>query len=159
MKRYSLSQILLHWIVALLVLAQVLNDDAIARVWRALRHDPAAIPGALAQAHVWIGVLVLVLVVWRLGLRLTRGAPPPPADEPRPLRIAAVATQLLLYALLLAVPLSGLAAWFGGVRPAAGLHEALKLPLLALVALHFAGALYQQVVRRSDVLARMLSPG
>jgi cytochrome b561 len=158
-KSYSLSQILLHWIVALLVLAQILNDEAIAQTWRALRNDPLAAPGALARAHAWIGVAILLLVVWRLALRLFRGAPPPPAGEPRPLRLAATATHVLLYAILLALALSGIAAWFGGVRPAADVHELLKLPLLALVALHFAGALYQQVVRRSDVLARMISPG
>jgi cytochrome b561 len=158
-KTYSLPQILLHWIVALLVLAQILNDDAIARAFRALRRDPDAVPGALAQAHVWIGVAILLLVLWRLVLRLVRGAPPPPADEPAVLRFVAAATHLLLYGILLALTFSGIAAWFGGVRPAAGLHETLKLPLLALVALHVAGAFYQQFVRRSGVFARMLSPG
>ncbi len=159
MKSYSLSQILLHWIVALLVLVQILNDDAIGRAFRALRRDPAAVPGAIAQMHVYIGIAVLVLVLWRLALRFTRGVPRPPADEPRFLRLAAVATHVLLYGLLLAIPLTGLAAWFGGSRQAAELHEAMKLPLIALVALHVAGALYQQVVRRNGVLARMVSPG
>jgi cytochrome b561 len=158
-KTYSLPQILLHWIVALLVLAQILNDDAIARAFRALRRDPAAVPGALAQAHVWIGVAILLLVVWRLALRFTRGVPPPPAGEPAVLRFLAITTHLLLYGILLALPLTGIAAWFGGIRPAADLHETLKLPLLALVALHVAGALYQGAIRRSDVLARMFSPG
>ena len=159
MKTYSLPQILLHWIVALLVLAQILNDDAIARAFRALRRDPTAVPGTLAQAHVWAGVAILLLVLWRLALRFTRGVPPPPAGEPAVLRFLAITTHFLLYGILLALTLSGIAAWFGGIRPAAELHETLKLPLLALVALHVAGALYQGAVRRSEVLGRMFSPG
>ncbi|MFO1209390.1 MAG: cytochrome b/b6 domain-containing protein [Amaricoccus sp.] len=155
MKSFSLPQILLHWIVALLVLLQFLNDDAVGRALRALRRDGTP-PGFLASAHVYVGIAILALALWRLALRRTRGAPPPPADEPPLLRLAAAATHALLYLLLLALPLSGLAAWYGGVRPAAGLHETLKPVLLGVVALHVAGALYQAFVLRSDVVARMV---
>ena len=48
MKSFSLPQILLHWIVALLVLLQFLNDDAVGRALRALRRDGTP-PGFLAS--------------------------------------------------------------------------------------------------------------
>ena len=112
-----LPQILLHWIVALLVLAQILNDDAIGRAFRALRRDPAAVPDALAQAHVWIGVTILLLVVWRLGLRFTRGAPPPPADEPAVSASSPSRPTSSSTASSSPCTLSGIAAWFGGIRP------------------------------------------
>lgn len=83
-KGYSLAQISLHWIIALLVLAQFLNDDAIGAAWRAIRRGAAEVPGGvLVTAHVVAGIAILALVLWRLGLRLTRGAPPAPPTSPR----------------------------------------------------------------------------
>ena len=156
---FSLSQILLHWIVALLVLAQYLNDDAIGAAWRAVRRGSEVPGGVLATAHVVVGCAILVLVAWRIGLRLTRGAPTPPDDEPLLLRAVSATTHLLLYALLLVLPLSGLAAWFGGIGGAIGVHRLMESLLLPLVGLHVCGALYQALVLRSDVVARMIRPG
>ena len=67
--------------------------------------------------------------------------------------------HLLLYALLLVLPLSGLAAWFGGIGGAIGVHRLMESLLLPLVGLHVCGALYQALVLRSDVVARMIRPG
>lgn len=158
-KGYSATQIGLHWAVALLVLVQFLNNGAIGAAWRALRRGDAEVPGGfLVAAHVFVGIAILVFALWRITLRVTRGAPPAPAEEPRPLRLIAAATHGLLYLLLLAVPFSGLAAWFGGVAPAAGAHEVLKTALMLIVFLHIAGALYQRFVLKSDVVTRMLRP-
>ncbi len=158
-KGYSATQIALHWAIALLVLAQFLNDEAIGAAWRALRRGDAEVPGGfLVTAHVFVGVAILLFSLWRIALRVTRGAPPAPAEEPRPLRLLAAATHGLLYLLLLAVPLSGLAAWFGGVGTAADAHEVLKTALMLIVFLHIAGALYQRFVLKNDVVSRMLRP-
>lgn len=156
---YSPTQIALHWTVALLVLAQFVNDDAIGAAWRALARGAAEVPGGfLVTAHVAGGIAILAFALWRIGLRLTRGTPPAPPEEPRVLRIVAALTHGALYLLLLLVPLSGLAAWFGSVREAAGAHETLKTLLMLAVFLHVAGALFQQFVLRSDVVARMVRP-
>lgn len=156
---FSLSQILLHWIVALLVLAQYLNDDAIGTAWRALRRGEEVPANALATAHVVVGCALLALVAWRIALRFARGVPTPPDDEPLILRAVAAATHFLLYALLLVLPLSGIAAWFGGVEQAIDAHRLMEGLLLPLVGLHVCGALYQRFVLRSYVLARMTRPG
>lgn len=156
---YSRTQIALHWTVALLVLAQFLNSDAIGSAWRAVRQRAETVPsGPLVTAHVVAGIAILLLAVWRITLRLRRGAPPPPAEEPRALRIVAAATHGSLYLLLLLVPLSGMTAWFGNVGAAGDVHEALKTLLLLAVALHVVGALYQAFVLRSDVMRRMVPP-
>jgi cytochrome b561 len=102
--------------------------------------------------------LVLLLALARIYLRMTRGAPAPPADEPRLMQLAAEGVHMLIYALLLLLPLSGSVAWFVGVEASADVHEWLKNVLLAAIALHVSGALFQHFVRRSDVLMRMLSP-
>lgn len=157
-KGFSRAQIVLHWTVALLVLVQFLNDDAIGAAWRAFRRATGEAPSAAAYAHMVVGATILALVLWRLALRLSRGAPAAPADEPRPLRLVAAATHAGLYLALLAVAASGLTAWLGGVEVAAEAHEALTTVLLGLVLLHVAGVLYQRFVLKSDVLARMVRP-
>lgn len=154
--RFSPLQIALHWTVALLVLAQYLNDDAIGRAWRATLREGATTLGPAAWAHILAGIAILALAVWRLVLRARRPAQPLPADEPALLRHAARATHALLYALLILLPLSGLAAFYGGVRAAGAAHEVMKTLLILLVALHVAGALFQQFVLRSGALSRMV---
>lgn len=158
-KGYSALQIGLHWAVAGLVLIQFLVADAIEEAWDAMHGEAAAAEPAngLAYAHILFGWAIFVLVAWRIWLRLTRGAPKPPANEPAVLKMAAHATHGLLYLLLLGLPLSGSAAWFLGVEPAAEVHVVGKTVLLILVGLHIAGALYQRFVLRSDVMSRMLS--
>ncbi len=156
---YSLTQIALHWTIAVLVLLQFLNDEAIGTAWRALRRGTEPPADILATAHIYVGVAILALVLWRIVLRLTRGAPPPPASEPRPLQIAAAATHGLLYLLLLALPVSGLVGWYGGVGSAGEVHELMKTVLMLLIFLHIAGALYQRFVLKTDVVTRMIRPG
>ena len=156
-ERYTRAQIVLHWLVALLVLAQYLNHDAIGSAWSAIRRGLQDVPGGpLVAAHVVIGLAILAFTLWRIALRMTHGAPPPPPEEPRVLRTLAAATHGSLYLLLLLLPLSGLAAWFGDVGRAADAHAVLKSLLMAVILLHVAGALYQRFVLRSDVVSRML---
>ena len=107
-------------------------------------------------AHIWCGAAILVFVLWRITLRLTRGAPPLPPEEPRLLRMVAAATHGTLYLLLLLVPATGLAAWFGGIVQAGGVHELLQSVLMYVIFLHIAGALFQQALLKTDVLGRML---
>ena len=157
---YSSIQIGLHWAVVVLVAFQYVAHSGIEAAWNALRHDEMPPPGseALTYLHIGAGGAVLVLALARIGLRLTRGAPPPPADEPRLLQLFAEAVHIAIYILLLLLPLSGLAAWFLEAPVAGSIHVLLKNALLASIALHVAGALFQHFVRRSDVLMRMLRP-
>ncbi|MDO5706866.1 MAG: cytochrome b/b6 domain-containing protein, partial [Paracoccus sp. (in: a-proteobacteria)] len=60
-----------------------------------------------------------------------------------------------LYAVLILTPLSGSVAWFGGQEGAAEAHETLTSVLLALAALHVAGALYHQFVVKDGLMSRM----
>lgn len=155
--RFTSTQIALHWLTALLILAQFLNDGAISRAFRATMRGAAEIPTSwLVPVHVFVGIAILVFTVWRVVLRLSRGAPPPPAEEPRALQIAAAATHGTLYLLLLLLPLTGFVAWFGGVGAAGGAHEILKTLLLVVIGLHVDGALYHRLILKSGVMERML---
>jgi len=156
---YSRAQIALHWIVFLLIALQYLFHDPISEAWEKLAEGGEVAFSPLIAGHVFGGLLILALVVWRIVLRRTRGAPPLPEKEPPALKLIAHATHLGLYALMLLMPITGALAWFGGIGSAAGAHGLLRLLLLALVALHIAGALYQQFVLRTDIMSRMKRAG
>lgn len=155
---YSGLQIALHWSVAGLVLLQFLAAGGMEEAWDAFRDGTGAPAEGMrfAYLHVVVGWTIFALVAWRIGLRLARGAPALPANEPAVLRIVAHATHGLLYLILLALPFSGSVAWFLGVGPAAEAHGVGKTLLLVLIGLHIAGALFQQFAMRSNVLMRML---
>ena len=154
-KGYSRAQIALHWIVAALIVPQFVLHDGIAEAWDKLEDGIAAGFDPLVAGHVVGGIAILALVIWRLSLRARRGAPPPPEAEHPALKLVAKATHGGLYLLLVLMPVSGLAAWFGGVEAAAEAHETMKVALLALVLLHVAGALYQQFVLKTNLMERM----
>lgn len=157
---YSPAQVALHWAVVVLVAFQFLAHEGIEQSWRAfVRNEPPPVDAAiLTYLHIGAGMLVLLLALARLTLRLTRGAPHPPADEPRLFQILAEAVHGTIYLLLLLLPVSGMVAWFGGMEAAGDAHELMKTLLLVAIVLHVGGALFQHFVRRSDVMMRMLRP-
>ena len=155
---YTRTQIRLHWIVVLAHRPAIhpARDHRRGR-GTAARRGRGRLDPLIAQ-HVLMGGLVAVLVVWRLGLRLTHGAPPPPEGEHPALKLVAHATHWAFYALMLLLPVSGGAAWFGGVEAAAEAHEVLKTLLLLLIALHVAAALVHQFIFKTNLMARMKRP-
>lgn len=157
---YSTAQIALHWTVAVLVILQIVLHDGIVAAYAAARGEGTATESELflADLHVGFGIAIFVLALLRVALRVKRGVPPPPEDEHPALRMAARATHLALYALILAMPVTGGLVWFGGVEAMAELHRAGKVAILVLVGLHIAGALFQHFVLKTDVLRRILRP-
>src|SRR5512137_1751869 len=92
---------LLHWVVAVLVFAQI------ALGWAAVnwRLSPAKLD--LFVWHKSTGMLIVVLMVGRMAWRLANVTPSLPADI-RPMeRFAARSSHLILYLLLLVIPISG----------------------------------------------------
>lgn len=156
---YSRTQIILHWLVFLLIAAQFLFHEPIADAWDRVEKGLAVAFDPLVAAHVFGGLLILGLVVWRLYLRITLGAPALPEKEPAAMKLIARVTHLGLYGLMLLMPISGAVAWFGGVEAAAEGHEVMKVVLLLLIGLHIVGALYQQFVLRTNIMARMKRSG
>jgi len=155
---YAPIQIGLHWAVVVLVVFQYVAHKGIQAAWDADRRGdaPPSDAEALAYLHIAVGSTILVLALLRISLRLTRGAPPPPKDEPSLIQLLAEAVHLAIYGLLLLLPLSGFLAWVFSARWAASVHVILQACLLGAICLHVAGALFQHFIRRSDVLMRML---
>ncbi|MBC3434564.1 cytochrome b [Pseudomonas sp. BW16M2] len=160
---------LLHWLMAALILAMLfIGVNMVGDL--SPRHP------LLVELHKATGLALLVLVILRITLRLALPHPALPGDLPRLQRLAAGASHLLLYGLMLAMPLLGWA-----MLSAGGYPRPLQLPaiaphdlqlyavlrqahgwagylLFATVLLHLGAALVHALVRRDGVL-RSMWPG
>lgn len=155
---YSATQIMLHWSVATLVVFQFFINDGIEDAFRGFMRGEGveAEEMAAANVHIIIGMTILVLALWRITLRFSRGVPPVPGNEPPILRKVAEGTHIALYALIVLTPLSGAAAWFLASEAASAAHGVFRALLFILAVLHIIGALVQVFVFKSDALTRML---
>lgn len=152
---YSRTQIILHWLVAVLVLFQIFFHEAMEHVWhQRLDGTIPNVPGF--HPHAFIGIVVGLLIIWRLVLRFKRGAPPPPKEEHIALQYVASATHWLFYAILLLMTVSGAVAWTLGIPQPAAAHGIMAKVLIALVVLHFIGAMAHHFWFKTNVLNRML---
>ncbi|PRX28698.1 cytochrome b561 [Paraburkholderia sp. BL18I3N2] len=161
---------LLHWTMAPLIIAMLfIGVGMVATVSRA--HD------TLIAIHRPLGIALLLLVVLRMGVRITRGSPPLPDDMPTVQRFAAKASHLVLYALMAAMPLIGWAMLSAAGYPVTlygplhlppiaphnvelfallrALHTWFAFALFATVLLHLAAALFHGLIRRDGVFSSM----
>ncbi len=155
---YSIPQRVLHWGMALLILFNLLFTEGMETWNRAVRKGLEITPEMVSSAniHAYVGIAILVLVVIRLGLRFVQGVPDLPSEEPPVLKLVATATHALLYLLMIALPLTGMAKYYFGQNTAGDIHaDVLKVILWALIVLHVAGALVQKFYFKTDVLDRM----
>ena len=154
---YSAAQIGLHWLIAALVLVQLLFGESMVAVVDAAEEGGQASPTdvLLSGVHYWAGIAILGLVALRLVLRLTSGV-----RAPRPASLvewAATAMHWAFYALLFMVPVSGLVTLY--VNDEVGdIHSLSKPVFIVLILVHAAAALYHQFVVKDGTLRRMLVP-
>jgi cytochrome b561 len=170
--RYRLSQRVLHWLTALLVLATI--PAGLTMVQEGLARPTQ---DALFVFHKNAGVIIFLLVVARIVYRIANPAPPLPASVPRWQKGASHAVHGLLYVLLLVMAISGYIRVNAGGFPLEGLdalgaprfvprsdelaetaksiHAVVKFPLIVLIQLHILAALYHAIVRRDGVFSRM----
>ena len=171
--RYDNGAVALHWIAAALILTQIW----VGWTFHEMERGPAR--GEWFTWHKTLGVVILLLGLARLGWRLGHKPPPYPESLPRWERLAATWNHRLFYALIIGLPLTGLAAVSGGAQEAttglvggipfplipglseelgdgAGdVHEVLVKLTLALLAIHVLAALKHQFVDPSRVAGRM----
>jgi cytochrome b561 len=172
LQRYNLVAIILHWVTALLIIYMLVWGGGLIK-GQPWNHVAATNPGL----HASLGLSILILTAARLVWRLMN---PPPPDVPMP-KWQALASHVLhwgLYALLVLIPLSGLAAldksiadkhpeyadltffnlftmphfslpWFGST------HGLLTNLTWALLALHVVAALKHQFIDKDRLMNRM----
>ncbi len=184
-QRYTGMAMILHWTVAVLILANLIL------VWFVDKW-PQSWTRPVIDTHKSIGITVLGLVLLRLLWRAAHPPPSLPRDYPRWERWAAHGAHALLYVLILAIPLSGWlhdSAWVGApshplklfwvvpwFRFSAlsnldpvfkehvhdvffAIHKWLAYVLYGLFALHVGAALKHQWIDREPELQRMLPGG
>ena len=154
---YSGMQITLHWVIALLVLFQLIFGESMGEVGRAVARGetPDATDQFLASAHYWVGIAILALVALRILMRVVQGAPAPIGAG---LQLkAAKAIHAIFYLLLIAVPVTGLLAVY--VNEEIGeVHEIGKPLFIAFIVLHALGALFHHFKLKDETLRRMFVP-
>lgn len=168
-ERYPGTSRVLHWIVAVLVLATWPLGFLIQFTKKEVTLD-------FYMVHESFGFLVLWLMLLRTGNRLIAKAPHP--EGPPIERFAASTVHGLLYVFLILMPVSGFLAtnahgfplvWFGIVPVWSPLDKAPEIAglfsaihgwsawiLLLLFALHMGAVLLHHIIRRDNTLYRIL---
>jgi cytochrome b561 len=172
LSKYSKTAIALHWIIAILIIANVtlasMSEDL-----------PRAAKAAYMNPHKAIGISILLFSVFRLFWRIGHKPPVLPDAIAGWQAKLGKTVHVLFYFLIIAVPLTG---WLMvAARPSAppvdffGLfsidlpvgdsealsgfghegHEILTKPLVILIFLHVIGALKHQFVDRLPFIQRM----
>lgn len=171
--RYSRSAMLLHWAVALLLVF----NFALGERTEDLERGPELF--WVMQLHKSIGITVLILSLWRLGLRLMTPRPAKVVDSPLA-QLLSSAVHWGFYAVMIIVPLSG---WvlvstakvqiptllFGTIpwphlpigghdahEAAEEIHAIVAKLLIPLLALHIIGAVRHQFILKDAILERMV---
>ncbi len=174
MDRYTKTAIALHWIIALLVIANI----GLAELTEDLSREAR---GPYMDVHKAFGISVLILTLARIAWRIGHKPPPLPASMPAWQTAIARLTHFTFYLLLIMLPLSGWIwmstypapfAYFGlfdvPLWPVAGQealgetlhegHEIMGKAMLALVVLHILGAMKHLIIDKDGSFQRML-PG
>ena len=168
-ERYSRVAIILHWVTALLMIYMLFwGEDLI--------HARGGMPGTNPALHASLGTTILALTVIRLGWRFLK--PPPDVPMSQLQKTAAHVLHWAFYALLIFIPLSGLAEFGNGVihrhpefasvqlfdlfpvpyyqLPSfAQLHGPLTKVAIGLLIVHVLAALKHQFIDRDGLLGRM----
>jgi len=168
--RYSPVQILLHWTMAVVMIAAYL----IGSQFEDMPRGPDKL--SLMGWHVLVGLTLLILLVPRVFLR-HQGVPALPADMPVWQQRLAHAVHVGLYAVMVLLPLAGLLALLAGRQPmpvplignipvlipspfihetAEGVHGLLGNVWLGLVILHVAATVWHAF--KKDGLATRMVP-
>jgi len=165
---------LFHWIIALLVLAQIPAGIA-------MTSEPLAeVLGPVYVMHKGSGAVLLVLVLARLLWRLTHRPPPFPDYVPALEQRIASATHAAIYVALLTMTVSGYVFTVGdgypvemldalGVPPLVPhvprvarvmlvVHQFAAVVLACLIAVHVSAVLRYRLIERRPILARMWPP-
>lgn len=171
-KSYGPVAVGLHWIIAAAMAGTVVL------AWEVMAMDAGDDRAALLAIHKSVGTAILMLAAFRLAWRARHPAPGYTVAMPAWQRRAAHGAHWLLYALMVAMPVSGYVSEAARARKtdffglfdiprlapldrklslyAQTAHSWSRYLLYALVAAHVGAALYHQFVLRDRLLERML---
>jgi cytochrome b561 len=162
----------IHWLMAALIFVALPLG-----VWASLLPSGGEARIEILFFHKSIGVTVLGLIALRIVWRLIVGAPAYAEPLGRPIQVASRAGHFALYALMIAMPVSGYlgstaggraVSWFGlfelprlvakdrGLAVAAGwTHLVFAWMLAFALAAHLGAVVWHAMIKRDSVLTRM----
>jgi len=161
-KRYSPLWVTLHWVIALLIFVTFYLGISTEDI-------PLAEEAGILRWHMPLGITVLLLMIVRFVVRWRTPRPEPVTAGNPFLDKIGEWTHYLLYIFAVLVPLTGLLlsvsfnlapVVFGGegalpenLSPM--LHGLIDPILALLILLHILAALYHQIIRKDNLMARM----
>ncbi|WP_117195153.1 cytochrome b [Rhizobium terrae] len=157
---FSVPQRILHWLMAALIIFNLLVTDAMEDYARVFFGGQTPTPEQVSAAniHAYVGITILVLAVIRLCLRVIQGVPPEPKEEPPFLSLVAKLSHWAFYVLFFVMPFAGIGAYYFGNKTAAFAHAGpMKMLMWGLIVAHVLGALVHQFYWKTDVVKRMTS--
>jgi cytochrome b561 len=168
---YSFSQKLLHWLMALLIILDLIVAQKFGGIMEvADRLESRA-------DHAGLNLVVMALFLLRVFLRRKHGAPPLPHNTVDWQARLSKITHLAIYFFMAALFVTGLTTAINATSPIEvyGLlditrgnsdenlfqfvrqfHEFSTQVVIALIGLHVVAVLYHQLVKRDNIMARML---
>jgi cytochrome b561 len=170
--RYTRVAVTLHWLIAALVVAQLILGWSMIDIPK----QPVGVRAFWFNLHKSIGMTIAWLVLVRIAWRFRHPAPPLPASVPGWQRRAAAVSHALLYACLLGMPLVGFLGstysgypirYFGITLPTWGykseplkdffsaVHLGFAWVFMTLIAVHAGAALKHLLIDRDAVFGRM----
>lgn len=152
--RYTNLQIALHWAIVLMIPIQYLTGGSIERTHHAVHMgiEPSAWDILQHKVHNYCGMAIGALMATRMIVRLRSGRTAVPSDW---MGVVAHALHWAFYAAIICQAVLGLIASYLTFR-VAPLHVAGAWIILCMVALHVAAAFWHELIKRDDVLDRML---
>ena len=171
-ERYNRVMVLLHWALALGLIAQL----GLGLWMEEIPKDPPGVRAYWFNLHKSIGIVFGFLVLWRLGWRVTHSVPPQLPNTPDCQAKVAKLTHGVMYVLMLLIPVSGFLGssfsqypvkFFGLILPRlwepqpvfkdflSEVHEFSALTLAAFVVLHVLAVIWHTVVKKDGLLNRM----
>lgn len=174
---YHTAAIILHWVMALAILLMLCSGLA-----NEYLHLEKSVKYQLFQWHKGLGILLLIAIVLRIGVRLWQKPPALPATLKHWEVVAAKLGHLGLYATMVIMPLTGwllvsssswgmpytdvfgLFSWphFPGIASNEMIHEASEEThgvvawlLIAVLAAHIGAVIKHAVCERENLLRRM----
>ena len=169
---YDRMLVVLHWVLALGLISQL----GLGLWMEDIPKDPPGLRAQWFNLHKSIGICLGLLILWRLGWRVTHSVPAPPTGNTDLQNKLGKLAHRLLYVCMLVSPVSGFIGsnfsqypvkFFGLVLPKlwepwpeakeilSEVHEISAFVFMMLIILHVLAALWHQFVKRDSLLSRM----
>ncbi len=168
-KRYNTTMVVLHWLLAIFIFGAIFMGAFVLDEMDS--SNPQKV--LLLKLHIIVGVVILLLTLWRLYVRLTTPQPAPVASINKLMDVVATGVHYLLYLLTILTVLAGITLAVSADLPAVLLNHAAELPkdyedflahevhevfanlLLLTILLHTAASLFHQFILKDGLMSRM----